>query len=126
MINRRDQDGFTLVENLIALAILGLALAAFAQIASTQSSSVSRIDATNRALMFARSTVDRLGRDLPLAAGRSAGNTGDGGTWTLSISPFSGSAAPAAGLPSAFLVDLAIREPGAPAITLTTIKLAGR
>ncbi len=114
--------GFTLVEILVALAILGLILAAFAQVLSGRVLSAGRIDAETQALLFARSMMDRVGRDVPLAPGSREGALGNGGTWRLRIAPAEG-IAPGHGI-AAYLVELTVATPRAGPIVLTTLRVS--
>lgn len=118
--------GFTLIEILVSLAILGVILAAFAQVLTGSLLSSRRVDSGTEALLFARSTMDRIGRDLPLRPGTSSGAFPDGGGWALSVRPatVAGRPSPAlAGLVT-YLVVLTVTKPPFSPITLTTLRIA--
>ena len=123
MSNARGQDGFTLIENLVALAILGLALAVFAQIISTQTSSARRIDSAIQSILFARSILERLGHDLPLVPGNTSGAFDEAGSWQLKVAAL-GSTGTATSAPLAYAIELDVRQAGSPPIAFTTIRLA--
>ena len=118
--------GFTLIEILVSLAILGIILATFAEVLSGSLLSSRRIDSGTEALLFARSTMDRIGRDLPLRAGLSRGAFPDGGGWSLSISPATVTGRPAASLAglSTYLVVLTVNKPPFSPMTLTSLRIA--
>ena len=82
--------GFTLIEILVALAILAVILAVFAQVLSGSVLSARRIDAETQALLVARSTMERIGRDLPLQPGTSSGKLAGGGRWSSAHQPGDG------------------------------------
>jgi prepilin-type N-terminal cleavage/methylation domain-containing protein len=118
-------SGFTLVEILVALAILGVILAAFAQVISGSLLSARRIDSETDVLLFARSTMERLGRDLPLRPGRSHGTLAGGGGWDLSITPatITGRQAPTVARLASYLVVLTVVKPPFGPITLTSLRI---
>jgi prepilin-type N-terminal cleavage/methylation domain-containing protein len=115
----RHEPGFTLVEILVALAILGLILATFAQVISGRVKSAQRNDAATQALLFARSMMERIGRDLPLRPGDTAGTFEGDGRWWLSMRPsaFDGQAA-------TYIVELTVEKPPVRPLTLTTLRLS--
>jgi len=80
-----DSAGFTLLEVLVAMVILGLALAF---LTSTISDSLARSERTQRngrAAILADTLLDRLGRDVPLKKGMSEGHDGEL-SWRLTVS----------------------------------------
>ena len=126
MSSDRAEAGFTLIEILVSLVILGIILATFAEVLSASLLSSRRIDSGTEALLFARSTMDRIGRDLPLRAGLSRGAFPDGGGWSLSVSPATVTGRPApslAGL-STYLVVLTVNKPPFSPMTLTSLRIA--
>ena len=118
--------GFTLIEILVSLAILGIILATFAEVLSASLLSSRRIDSGTEALLFARSTMDRIGRDLPLKAGLSRGVFPDGGGWSLRVSPATVAGRPAASLAglSTYLIVLTVSKPPFSPVTLTSMRVA--
>jgi len=81
---RRRAGGFTLLEVLIAFAILALALAALMQ---TFGSGMRGVAASERHLMaalVARSLLERVGHDIPLEPGEVSGEDG-AFAWTVSM-----------------------------------------
>lgn len=81
------QDGFTLIEVAVALAILAMAASALMSVFGGAPIRQARIENERLATLGARSLLARIGADLPLAAGHSEG-TGDGIRWTLDIDPY--------------------------------------
>lgn len=71
------EDGFTLVEVLVALAILGISFAALFSAFSASLDRTRQTSDASRALLEAQSLMDRLGADFPLEAGIFKGTTGD-------------------------------------------------
>jgi len=123
---RQRQGGFMLVEVMVALAIVSLA---FAYAFPTLSESLGRMRSDQRAaeaLSIARSTLDRVGHDIALQAGRSAGTAGDGYDWNVDIAPYDGIAvSPASGI-AGYVVEVSVdwRDQGrARQVRLGTVRL---
>jgi general secretion pathway protein I len=112
--------GFTLIEILVALAILAVILAVFAQVLSGSVLSARRIDAETQALLVARSTMERIGRDLPLQPGATSGKLAGGGRWSLRISPTT--VANLTGV-TTYLIVLTVTTPPFSPITLTSLRI---
>ena len=122
----RAEGGFTLIEIMVSLAILGLILATFAQVLSGSLLSSQRVDSGTEALLFARSTMDRIGRDMPLRPGVSRGTFPGGGGWALSVRPATVTGRPSptlAGL-ATYLIELTVDKPPFSPITLTSLRIA--
>jgi prepilin-type N-terminal cleavage/methylation domain-containing protein len=121
-----EAAGFTLIEILVSLAILGIILATFAQVLSGSLLSSRRIDSGTEALLFARSTMDRIGRDLPLRPGVSRGAFPGGGGWSLRIGPATVAGRPSANLAglTTYLVELTVTRPPFSPMTLTSLRVA--
>ena len=82
---RRSNNGFTLLEVLVALVIFALAFGVLAQIMQTglRQSAVARSLAA--ATLLARSELTRVGVEVPLQVGRAEGETEDGMGWHTDI-----------------------------------------
>jgi len=117
--------GFTLIEILVALAILAVILAVFAQVLSGSVLSSRRIDAETQALLVAHSTMERIGRDLPLQPGATNGKLAGGGRWSLRISPATVAGRPPANLTgvTTYLIVLTVTKPPFSPITLTSLRI---
>ncbi len=61
---RRDEDGFTLPEMMVVLALMGMLLGIMFLVFNTTSMWASRVEARSIAAREARFTVDRMSRDL--------------------------------------------------------------
>lgn len=132
MLNRADathraaEEGFTLVEVLVALAVLAAGLTA---ILSTLSSGIfhqTRARTLAEATLGAETILARLGADLPLNTGITEGALGDGLRWRMEIAPYGDSADRQAWPVSAYAVTLTVQEGAAPAtplISLATLRL---
>jgi len=125
----RKRDGFTLIEALVAFAILALALAQLLAAAGAGALNESRADFYLRAARLGRSQLEALGVDAPLALGETNGRYDDGLLWTLVVAPYRQSHSPAGGaVTSSFWARLTIRRPLPQAVsreslTLSTLKL---
>jgi general secretion pathway protein I len=85
---RYEERGFTLIEVLIALAILGVSLAV---VLTTVSDSLSRTRRGEQELLatsLARSLIDRVGADLALKSSDTSGDADDGFSWRLSVTEY--------------------------------------
>jgi general secretion pathway protein I len=118
--------GFTLIEILIAFAILAVSLAVLFQSFSSGLDAVTRTERATSAILLARSTMDRIGTEIPLIPGEHSGNGEDGLVWSVTLVPATADTAPPVpGLPVRLLqIEVAVTgEETAPA-TLTTLRLA--
>jgi general secretion pathway protein I len=117
--------GFTLLEVLVALAILGVALGALMQAFAGNLRRLSISEDYAVAVMQARSELDRLGAQLPLAEGRYAGRFADGMLWTAQRRRYPegrpGNEAALAVIPYEITVTVSWGERRA--LTLTTLRL---
>jgi general secretion pathway protein I len=88
-VPRRDR-GFTLIETLVALAILAMVSGFAFRVFSGALLSLSGSQHEQMALIVAESMLDRVGRDIELRDGNLAGQTSDGFRWTLWMAPYRG------------------------------------
>ena len=85
----RRQGGYTLIEVIVAFALLGLALMLLLGTLSNGTRQVRWAADSGRAALHAQSLLDQVGIDMPLEAGQRTG-TFEGGRyrWTLAIAPY--------------------------------------
>lgn len=81
-----SQDGFTLLEVLVALVILGLAVAMLHGAVSDSLMRAERISDQDRAIVVADSLLAQAGYDLPLHPGVAQGLQDDL-PWALAVTP---------------------------------------
>lgn len=85
----RGERGYTLIEVIVAFAVLGLALMLLLGTLSNGTRQVRWAADAGRAALHARSLLDGIGIDIPVVPGRSTGGFEDGRyRWTLEIAPF--------------------------------------
>ena len=82
---RRTEAGFTLLEVLVAFAILAVAMAAVLQAFGGGLDAVRRTETASHSWSLARSLLDRVGTELPIAPGLRNGEDGSGTAWTVLI-----------------------------------------
>ncbi len=83
-----DRRGFTLLEVLIAFAVLALTMAAVLRIFSGGLRSIERADRYGTAALLATSVLAATGREEPVAAGDTAGDFGNGYQWHRRIEEY--------------------------------------
>ena len=99
MNNRRDgQNGFALLEVLVAFAIAALALSLLYQAASSGGSAARQAGYYEEAVSRAKSHMAALGRDSEVSEGEREGDDGGPFRWRITISP-SATAAPGQNAP---------------------------
>lgn len=93
----RRQRGYTLIEVIVAFAVLGLALTLLLGTLSNGTRQVRWAADSGRAALHARSLLDGLGIDTPVAPGSSSGEF-EGGRyrWSMEIAPYVDPALPGA------------------------------
>jgi general secretion pathway protein I len=118
--------GFTLIEVLVAFAILALTLAALMQVFTTGLRSADAVDRHLMATMLARSVLDDVGTEIPIVAGEQSAEIEQGYRWTVRILP-SGAIPPVAEaewITVPYEVQVEVAWNGRPVTTLTTLRLA--
>jgi len=120
---KRGEAGFTLVEVLVAFAILSMALAGLYQALAGAHRGDARTKTYMQALAFARAHLETVGMEPPPAAGQSSGVYAEGLAWRLSVER-----AGAGGRKGqAFRVVLeALDKAGKPLLRLETFRLGPR
>ena len=127
MIRPRRDAGFTLIETVVALAILGLGLAALIRIFGDVLDRNFQSESRAKAASLAQSMEARLGLDLPITPGLSSGTFDNGYRWQLEISPYGDTEDRAAWPISPYEVLVTVSWPfgaGYRSVTLTTLGLA--
>ncbi|MCW2239556.1 type IV pilus modification PilV family protein [Azospirillum canadense] len=84
-----DEQGFTLLEVLVAFAILALVLGAVLRVLADGLGVASAADRMIAATGVARSRIAEVGTVRPLAAGQWTGATPEGYRWQVAIAPAS-------------------------------------
>lgn len=107
--------GFTLLEVLVAFALLAVALTLLLGTLSGAVRQVGQADLRSRAVLHAQSLLAGIGVQAPLQEGRQQGDWEDGRyQWTLQVRPYvephaAAGVAPAAPVASARLLELELR-----------------
>jgi general secretion pathway protein I len=125
----RRHGGFTLVETLVAFAVLALAMSQLMAALAGGARNESRADFLLRASREGQSHLDAIGIEGPIGRGETSGAYDDGLLWNLQIQPDFVIKSPAGNAELAsFWLRLTIRRPGAQegareSLTLTTLKI---
>jgi general secretion pathway protein I len=91
----RRARGYTLIEVIVAFAVLALALTLLLGTLSGAGKQVRWADDAGRAALYAQSLIDQLGIGVPLAPGQRQGDFEDGRYhWQLQVSPWRDPAQP--------------------------------
>ncbi|WP_338074177.1 type II secretion system protein [Halochromatium glycolicum] len=85
---RGGERGFSLLEVLVAFAILALSLGVLLQIFSRALNTTALNETYSRAVALAEAKLDRVGIAIPLEEGVYSGEPEDGMDWIISIEPY--------------------------------------
>lgn len=85
---RKSERGFTLLEVIVAFAVVALALGAVFQIFSTGLRSAVVTENYNMATLLAESKLTAMGIEAPLAAGDQSGTFANGYRWQTTVHPY--------------------------------------
>lgn len=127
MNRHRRYRGFTLIETVVALAILGLGLAVLIPVFGDVLDRNARADARATAASLAQSLLARLDNDLPLAPGTTTGRFDNGYRWEIAITPYGDDADRGAWPLTPYQVLATVAWPAGQAersVMLTTLRLA--
>ena len=96
-MSTRSQRGYTLIEVIVAFAVLGIALMLLLGTLSNGTRQVRWAADSGRAALHAQSLLDGIGIDIPVVPGSSTGEFEDGRyRWSLEIAPYVDPALPPA------------------------------
>jgi len=125
---RRRARGFTLVEMLIAFTILAVALVALMQAFGTGFRGLHASEAHSLAVMQARSTLERVGTEVPLQPGEWAGSFDNGSHWSTRIRVYEpeGDAGQPLQTVVPYEVEVTVTWAGGRSVSLKTLRLAPR
>lgn len=113
--SHRNQRGFTLIEVVIAFALLAFALTLLLGSLTNATKQVRTSNDYGRAALHAQSLLDQAGVGEALAVGQTNGELEDGRyRWDMTVSPFNDPTAPprqaqVLGAPQLFQIDLNVR-----------------
>jgi general secretion pathway protein I len=125
----RRRSGFTLIETLVAFAVLALGMSSLMTALSGATRNETRADFLLRASREGQSHLDSLGVDGPIVQGETSGSYDDGLLWTLVVEPYVVLKSPLGGAQvGSFWAYLSIRRPGSEGsardgLTLTALKI---
>jgi general secretion pathway protein I len=126
LLRRSRAEGFTLVEVLVALAILALSLTLILRTLSSGLFYQQRAKMLAEATLQAQSLLARIGADLPLVPGRVEGETASALSWQIEIAPYGDTADRRAWPAAAYTADVRVyagRPSAEPLVQFTTIRL---
>jgi general secretion pathway protein I len=122
----RSNSGFTLVEVVVAIAILALMAGVIFRVNSDSIRNVHRADALANASTLAQSLIAKVGTEIPLREGETRGQSGAGLQWRVQMKRY-GDAADRAQWPlAAYTVtaEVTLRDgPDTQPVALMTLRL---
>ena len=101
------QNGFTLLEVIAAIMLLGIAFAALMKVAGASIALTRNASTHSAAAMWARSALDSAFVTTPIKVGHSAGRFDRQFAWQLDVSPW-GSVPDAGAAPALYQLDLTV------------------
>ncbi|GGF51447.1 type II secretion system protein I [Aliidongia dinghuensis] len=119
----RNEAGFTLVEVLVAFAILAVTLGFLMHVISNVLDRTGEADARAGALQVAQSLIDRIGADLPLEDGGRDGDSGRHYRWHVEIAPYGDADDRSAWPAAAHHVTVTVAWGDHGSLSLSTLKL---
>ncbi len=119
-------NGFTLIEVLVAFAIMAFALGALLQTFATGLRSLGTAQSYTTAALQARSKLAEIGPIVPLEQGEHSGELADGFAWRARVEPYE--PAVPEGVPggprlSGYKVEVTVSWSGGREVSLTTLRL---
>lgn len=87
-MSRSSQAGFSLLEVLVAFAILAIILGVLLQIFSGSAQRATLAESYLKASSLAQARLNEIGREAPLTAGAIEGQTENGFAWGLHMEPY--------------------------------------
>ena len=128
MILCRRQRGFSLLEVLVAFAILSVSLGVLLQVFATGLRNVGLSDDYSQATLYAQSILASMGRETPLSEGVRSGPVNDRLSWRSTVSAYvEGLPDPEKSRVRAYRVSVEVYWPGLVqnrSVTLETLRLA--
>jgi general secretion pathway protein I len=124
MTERKGEAGFTLVETLVALAILGIALPVLLASLGNALRQTKESEARLVAASYAESLLASAGVEKPLQIGQTQGEFDAGYHWALSVAPYEEPGSIDAWSVKAYLVTATVSWSNAHAIALKTLRFA--
>lgn len=123
---KQSNRGFTLLEVLVAFAILSLSLLVIFRIYSTGFRGIGTADWKLQAIALAKSKLASVGIDEQLSVGTATGVSDDGFAWELTISAFAASPADKGQNLAAYFVQVSVSNSQNPkgAVRLSTLRLS--
>ena len=123
--------GFTLVEVLVAFAIVGLSLAVIARIFSTGVQSSRAADAATVATLLAESSLASIGIETPLREGEDSGALDGGFRWRSTVQRFESDTAEGIAPADVRLYEVSVtvswnESESERSVSLSTLRLAPR
>lgn len=88
-MNRKFENGFSLLEAVISLAIAGFILTAFFETTSTNLNLTNRSAAKAKSTILIQSVISQIGKQFPLATNTNYGKSSNGYSWQVDIKPHS-------------------------------------
>jgi general secretion pathway protein I len=126
---RRPGRGFTLIEILIAFAILAVAFAGLLRAFSSGLQATTKAERYAEAVLLARSLLERVGSEIVIQAGEQSGRGADGTAWSIRMRPLEATRAINEQDDSPFMpyeVAVTVAVPRQQPITLTTLRLVAQ
>jgi general secretion pathway protein I len=124
---RGDEAGFTIIEVLVALAVVAVALAAIGAVAATSIRGTRTLEQHVALVQSARAIVTGLPKRAELAIGQMSGDYA-GHRWRLDVAPFIGAAAETSATspwePRSVVVT--VRSPSGGLLQVETVRLQRR
>jgi general secretion pathway protein I len=120
--------GFTLIEILIAFAILAVAFAGLLRAFSGCLQATMRAERYGEAVLLARSVLERVGSEIVIQAGEQSGRGEDGAAWSVRMRPLEvpGERNEQASPYLPYEVVVTVVVPRQQPITLTTLRLVAQ
>ena len=87
-MEHRRQEGFSLLEVLVAFVILSISLGVLLQVFATGLRNAGTADDYTQATLYAESILAAIGRETPLSEGQHSGPINDRFSWRSTVAPY--------------------------------------